>query len=236
MRKFKVVTRITNYIWAESPDDAKRYHEELIAKGKITLEKDGQTAVKHSRALGVQFIEAPEDISKSRDPVEKPRPLDWIEIKHDGMSLIALVTKLSKRRVYYYEALTQSQRSIERDAWAKWASQHIVHPSYEEALPPFIISEAVREHKNRGLITEKGGTPESAIILTVLEKYGYEPDDYEIQNGYWAETLLEREITKYIMENASEPGEGGASGGSEEGDEWDISFGDDVPTLDELQH
>ncbi len=204
--------------------------------GKVTLEKDGQTVVKYSRALGVQFIEAPEDISKSRDPIEKPRPLDWIEIKHDGMSLIALVTKLSKRRVYYYEALTQSQRSIEREAWGKWASQHVIHPSYSEELPPFIISEAVREHKSRGLITDKGGTPDSAIILSVLEKYGYEPDDYELQNGYWAETLLDREITKYIMENS----EGGVDAVDEkkkaEEDEWDISFGDDVPTLDELQN
>ncbi len=230
MRKFKVVTRITNYIWAESPDDAKKFHEDLVARGKITLEKDGQTVVKYSRALGVQFIEAPEDISRSRNPIEKPRPLDWIEIRHDGMSLIALVTKLSKRRVYYYEALTQSQRSIEREAWEKWASQHIIHPSYEEQLPPFIVSEAVREHKNRGLITERGGTPESAIILSVLEKYGYEPDDYELQTGYWAENILEREVTKYIMANAKD-GDGGKAA---EADEWDISFGEDVPTLDEL--
>jgi len=231
MRKFKVVTRITNYIWAESPEDSRKFHEDLINKGKVTLQKDGETTVKFSRALGVQFLEAPEDISKSRDPIEKPRPLDWLEIEQDGMSLIALVTKLSKRRVYYYEALTQTQRSIDRDAWAKWAGSHKVHPSYQEKLPPFIIHECIRIHREKGLISDNGGTPDSSVILATLEKYGYEPDDYELQNGYWAENILDRELNTYILENSSKSGE---SGGGDEIDEWDIQLGDDLPTLDEL--
>lgn len=231
MRKFKVVTRITNYIWAESPEDARRFHEDLINKGKVTLQKDGETTVKFSRALGVQFLEAPEDISRSRDPIEKPRPLDWLEIEQDGMSLIALVTKLSKRRVYYYEALTQTQRSIDRDAWAKWAGSHKVHPSYQEKLPPFIIHECVRVHREKGLISDHGGTPDSSVILATLEKYGYEPDDYELQNGYWAENILDKELNNYILETSSKAG---PRTGDEEIDEWDIQLGDDLPTLDEL--
>ncbi|WP_309387437.1 hypothetical protein [Cerasicoccus frondis] len=231
MRKFKVVTRITNYVWAESPEDARKFHEDLIRKGKVTLEKDGETTVKFSRALGVQFLEAPEDISKSRDPIEKPRPLDWLEIEQDGMSLIALVTKLSKRRVYYYEALTQTQRSIDRDAWAKWAGSHKVHPSYQEKLPPFIIHECVRIHREKGLISDHGGTPDSSVILATLEKYGYEPDDYELQNGYWAENILDKELNNYILETSSKAG---PAAPGDEVDEWDIQLGDDLPTLDEL--
>lgn len=229
-RKFKVTTRIVSYIWAESPEDAEKFQQELIRKGQLSIEKNGETLVKYSRALGVPFLEAPEDISKTRDPIEKPRPLDWIEISHDGMSMVALVTKLSKRRIYYYEALTQSHRSIDRDAWARWAANHKVHPSYEETLPPFIISEAIREHEEKNLIGP-GGQPESSIILKVLEKYGYEPTDYELRNGYWAENVLEKAISEYIINKTKDAG-----GGKQEEvvDEWDIQLASDVPTLDEL--
>ncbi len=235
MRKFKVSTRITSYIWAESPEDACKYHLELLRKEKLTLAKNGVTVTKISRALGVPFLEAPEDISKTRDPIIKPRPLDWIEIAQDGMCVVALVTRLSKRKVYYYEALTQSHRSIDREAWGRWAKKHKIHPAYEEALPPFIIHEAIREHENRGLITASGGTPESSIILAVLEKYGYEPDDYELQNGFWAENLLDREITRYLIENDRSGESAAATNGSSDAvDEWDIQLGSDVPTIDDL--
>lgn len=234
MRKFKVSTRITSYIWADSPEDAQRYHEELMQKEKITLAKNGVTETKFSRALGVPFLEAPEDISKTRDPVDNPRPRDWIEIAQDGMCVVALVTRLSKRKVYYFEALTQSHRSIDRIAWARWAKQHKIHPSYEEQLPPFILMEAIREHENRGLISSRGGTPESSVILAVLEKYGYEPDDYELQNGYWAENLLDREITRHILANSEQAGSGSDGNSGEAVDDWDIQFGSEVPTLDDL--
>ncbi len=230
-RKFKVTTRIVSYVWAESPEDAEKFQQQLIRKDQLSIEKNGETIVKYSRALGVPFLEAPEDISKTRNPIEKPRPLDWIEISHDGMSMVALVTKLSKRRIYYYEALTQSHRSIDRDAWARWASNHKVHPSYEETLPPFIVNEAIREHEEKNLIGQ-GGQPESAIILRVLEKYGYEPTDYELRNGYWAENAMERAITEYIINKAPKGGDDGQKAAIV--DEWDIQLASDVPTLDEL--
>ncbi len=235
MRKYKVVTQLTTYVWAESPEDAQKFHDERVRRGQITLERDAKTDTGLSRALGVKFLEAPEDISCTRDPIEKPRPRDWIEISQDGMSLVALVTKLSKRRVYYYEALTKTERSIDRDKWARWAVQHTIHPSYEQQLPTFIFHECLRVHREKGLITDSGGTPDSSFILSVLEKYGYEPDDYEIQNGYWAENLLDRELTKHILENSEQgqaaPGEAQPASS----DPWDISLGDDLPTLDEFK-
>lgn len=237
MRKYKVVTQLTSYVWAESPEDAAKYHEERIHRGQLSLEKDAKTDTGITRALGVKFLEAPEDISCTRNPIENPRPRDWLEISQDGMSLVALVTKLSKRRIYYYEALTKTERSIDRDKWARWAQSHEIHPCYEKKLPPFIIHEAFRIHKEKGLISDTGGTPDSSVILSVLEKYGYEPDDFEMQHGYWAENLLDKEITARIMENSNKAAAEAAASGVQaapSNDPWDISLGDDLPTLDDF--
>lgn len=237
MRKYKVATQLTSYIWADSPEDAAKFHDERIRRNEISLEKDAKTETRFSRALGVKFIEAPEDISCTRNPVEKPRPRDWLEIAQDGMSLVALVTKTSKRRVYYLEALTKSERSIDRDKWASWAKNHEIHPSYEQKLPPFIIHECIRIHEEKGLIGATGGTPDSSVILEVLEKYGYEPDDYELQHGYWAENYLDRELTRHIMElsAAAAPKDGEGQPAAASSDPWDISLGDELPTLDDFQ-
>jgi len=232
MKKFKVITRITQYISAESREDAEKFQESLIRQGKLSLEKDGKTVVLMSRSSDVNYLQAPEDISKTRDPIEQPRTLDWIEISQDGMSMIALVTKLSKRRVYYFEALTRSYRSMEKDAWRKWVENHTIHPSYEHSIPPFIISEAIREHEERGLLAGMSSSPDSGIILKVLEKYGYEPTDYELQNGYWAENEMTRAISQHILDNSSDvdaPNDGLGTI-----DDFDIAISDDLPTIDEV--
>lgn len=232
MKKFKVITRITQYISAESREDAEKYQEALVHEGKLSLEKDGKTVVLMSRAADVEYLQAPEDISKTRNPVEQPRALDWIEISQDGMSMIALVTKLSKRRIYYFEALTKSYRSIEKEAWSKWVENHTIHPSYEQTIPPFIVGEAIREHEERGLLTGMASSPDSSIILKVLEKYGYEPSDYELQNGYWAENEMTRAISQHIMENSeNEPTPDDGLGTI---DDFDIAISDDLPTIDEV--
>jgi len=235
MRKYKVVTQLTSYVWADSPEDAAKFHDERIRREELSLEKHAKQETRLSRALGVKFLEAPEDISCTRDPVEKPRPRDWIEISQDGMSLVALVTKLSKRKVYYFEALTGTERSIDRDKWAKWASRHQIHPSYEEALPSFIFNECLRVHQEKGLITESGGTPDSSVILEVLEKYGYEPDDYELRNGYWAENYLDRKLTQHIMSHSVDSSGHDSGELQSSSDPWDISLGDDIPTLDDFR-
>lgn len=232
MKKFKVITRITQYISAESKEDAEKFQESLIRDGKLSLEKDGKTVVLMSRLSDVDYLPAPEDISKTRDPIEQPRTLDWVEISQDGMSMVALVTKLSKRRVYYFEALTRSYRSIEKDAWKPWVEHHIIHPSYEHSLPPFILSEGIREHEELGLLASAVSSPDSSIILKVLEKYGYEPTDHELQNGYWAENEMTRAISQHILDNASDiaaPDDGLGTL-----DDFNIAISDNLPTIDEV--
>ena len=233
MRKYKVSTEIVTYIWAESAEDAAKYQSELIRQEQLTLAKDGQQNVRFSRALGVKFLEAPEDISCTRSPIEKPRPQDWLEISQDGLSTVALVRRMSKRRVYYYEAVTGTERSISREAWARWASNYTLHPSYERLLPPFIVAEAIRRHEDKGLLNGTSATPESSIILAVLEKYGYEPTDWELRNGYWAENAIEKSIAQHILEktpDAAAP----AGGGDSEATWGDIQFSSNLPTIDDL--
>ena len=234
MRKYKVSTEIVTYIWAESAEDAAKYQSELIEQEQLTLGKDAQQTVRFSRALGVKFLEAPEDISCTRNPVEAPRPLDWLEISQDGLSTVALVKRMSKRRVYYYEAVTGTERSISREAWSRWAANYTLHPSYEKILPPFIAAEAIRLHEEKGLLQGTSATPESSIILAVLEKYGYEPSDWELRNGYWAENFVEKAIAQYILEKTPAAGQPANAGGNSEAEWGDIQFSSNLPTIDDL--
>ncbi|MBC2596269.1 hypothetical protein H5P28_18525 [Ruficoccus amylovorans] len=234
MRKYKVSTEIVTYIWAESPEDAAKYQSELITQEQLTLTRDAQQSVRFSRALGVKFLEAPEDISGTRSPVENPRPLDWLEISQDGLSTVALVRRMSKRRVYYYEAVTGTERSISREAWSRWASNYTLHPRYERVLPPFIAAEAIRLHEDKGLLNGTSATPESSIILAVLEKYGYEPSDWELRNGYWAENAVEKAIAQYILDKT--PATAGPSSSTDSEESWgDIQFSSNLPTIDDLE-
>jgi len=204
MRRFRVVTRITQFIEAESAEDASKYVDELIKHGELTLDKDGETIVRFSRKDDVVYKEAPEDISKTRSPIEKPRPQDWVEIEEHGMKTIALVTRLSKRRIYFLDGLTKLERSLDKDQWMVWAKQHRVHARYEHVLPPFIIGEAMQTHRDKGLLGEGLAQTDSSIILAVLEKYGYTPNDYEMKNGYWAENEMEKAISMHILQKAED--------------------------------
>lgn len=232
MRKFKVSTEIVTYIWAESPQDASKHQSNLIQQEQLTLGKDAQQTVKYSRALGVKFIEAPEDISCTRNPAEKPRALDWLEISQDGLSTVALVKRMSKRRIYYYEAVTGTERSISREAWGRWSANHTIHPSYEHTLPPFILAEVIRLHEQKGLLSGANATPESSVILAVLEKYGYEPTDWELRNGYWAENEMEKAVSKHIIDNSPDGSQSPSGDGG--GGDFDVQFSSDLPTIDEL--
>lgn len=239
MRKFKVVTAVTSYIWAESREDARKFQEILIDQGRIGWKK-ARTKALFTRYMGPDYYEAPEDISETRDPVQNPRTQDWLEIAHEGNSMVALVTKITKRRIYYYEATTKQSRSISREGWKKWAKNHIVHPSYKHTMPRFIIDEAIEAHRDKGIFNSTTATPESSIILNTLERYGYTPNDWEIEHGYWAERELEKAVGDYIMEIAPSAddlmGMGGEVDmfGSPTGDAWDIAMSDDIPTLDQL--
>lgn len=233
MSKFKVVTRIVQYIEADSREDAERYQLELVKQGKLTLERDAETTARISRIRDTEYLQAPEDISQTRDPVEQPRPQDWVEIEQFGMSTVALVNRLSKRRIYYIDGLTKEERSLHRDDWATLVRGQKIHPRYEKTLPPFLIGEAITEHDKKGLLKGVAAQPESSVLLAVLERFGYIPDDYEITHGYWAENELDRKVSEYILERSPKP-EKKADDADDEEFVMDIFGSDDDLTLGSL--
>lgn len=233
-RKYKVTTSIVQYMWASSREDALKFQEELIAKGKLTVAKHGETEAKYCFSGGKDFLEAPEDISRSRDPISEPRRGDWLEIAHGEVKACALVRRLTRRKIYYYEALSRTERSVDRERWQHWASQHTIHPSYDGIVPPFIVDEAISSHEERGMLSGFNATPDSSLILEILDKYGYVPDDYEVENGYWAELYIDRAISEQILTNQAAPSKGGSSGDSEFGD-FSIGFSEELPTIDDFE-
>lgn len=236
-RKYRVTTSITTYMWAFSRDDAEKFQEDLFRKEQIDIFSQGNTEVKFCFKGGKNFMRAPEDISRTRDPINEPRRGDWLEISNEEVKACALVRRLTRRRVYYYEALSRTERSVDRDRWKIWAQQHIVHPSYDGIVPPFIVEEVIESHEERGLLSGMSATPDSSLILEILDKYGYIPDDYEIENGYWAETYIDRALSERILQN--QDAEIREAGSKNEGDAFNdftaIGFSEELPTLDDLE-
>ncbi|ADE54079.1 hypothetical protein [Coraliomargarita akajimensis] len=233
-RKYKVSTTITQYMWASSREDAIKYQEELLLKGKLTVQRDGVTDCKFCFTGGKDFIEAPEDISQTRDPIKEPRRGDWLEIAHGDVKACALVRRLTRRKIYYYEALSRTERSVDRERWQQWASQHTIHPAYDGVVPPFIVDEVVQAHEERGMLKGFNATPDSSLILEILDKYGYVPDDYEVENGYWAELYIDRAISEQILSNQQAPSKTGTGGDQEFGD-FSIGFSEELPTIDDFE-
>jgi hypothetical protein len=234
-RKYKVETVVTQYMWAESRADAAKFMDELIRKGRLRLDRDGQTEVKFCFTGGDNFVEAPEDISETRNPVEQPRPLDWIEIDHGGDITVALLTKLSRRKAYYFVSSTREERSIDIERWQIWGRQHTIHPSYEKKLPPFIIDEAVREHEARGLLSGMNATPDSSLILEILDSYGYRPDDYEVENGYWAESVLDQALSERILSDVQAPEHTFQDEDGQRLKDFSVAFSQELPSFDDLE-
>lgn len=241
MKRFRVIYRISQYITADSTEAAEKFMHELLERGRIDLRRDGETVVRVSRVMDADYLPAPEDITGKRNPAQDPRPLDWVEVREDGMATYALVTRLTKRRVYFYDALARDFRSKEFPEWTAWAKkQYKIHPAYKKELPPFVIAETVREHEAKGLLRGISASPDSSIILNVLEKYGYVPSSYEMENGYWAEVALERAIAQAILDrmNATPAPYGGKGTKVFDDDEpldFDIPLRKDLPTIDDLR-
>lgn len=233
-RKFKVTTSITQYMWASSRSDAEKFQEELIKKGKLDVIRHGETEVKYCFAGGKNFVEAPEDISQTRDPIQEPRRGDWLEIEHGDVKACALVRRLTRRKVYYYEALSKTERSVDRDRWVQWASQHYIHPSYDGIVPQFIVEEAISSHEERGMLSGFSATPDSSLILEILDKYGYVPDDYEVENGYWAEIYIDNAISEKILSSQAEPAQRTGTDGDQEFGDFSVGFSEELPTMDEF--
>lgn len=235
-RKYKVTTSITQYMWAASRADAEKYQEELLHKGKLDVFRHGETDVRFCFTGGGEFVEAPEDISKTRDPITEPRRGDWLEVGHGDLKTYALVRRLTRRKVYYYEGHSKTERSVDRERWEHWASQHCVHPSYDGIVPPFIVEEAVQAHEDRGLISGLAATPDSSLILEILDKYDYVPDDYDLENGYWAEVYIDRVISEKILSASGNKSSlaTGTDGDLESGD-FSVGFSEELPTIDEFE-
>lgn len=235
-RKFKVTTSITQYMWASSRDDAGKFQEELILKGKLDLTRHGKTDVKFCFTGGKDFIEAPEDISQTRDPLAEPRRGDWLEIEHGDIRAYALIRRLSRRKIYYFEALSKTERSVDRERWERWAKQHTVHASYDGIVPPFIVDEVVDAHEERGMLKGFNATPDSSLILEILDKYGYVADDYEVENGYWAEVYIDRAISEKILASQAEPSmRTGTNDGVDEFGDFSVGFSEELPTIDDFE-
>ena len=236
-RKYKVTTSITSYMWAFSRDDAEKFQEELLRKKKINISSQGSTEAKLCFRGGKNFIQAPEDISKTRDPITEPRRGDWLEISNDEVKACAIVRRLTRRKVYYYEALSRTERSIDRERWKLWAQQHTIHPSYDEIVPPFIVEETIASHDERGLLTGMNATPDSSLILEILDAYGYVPDDYEIENGYWAELYIDRALSERILRNQEKKSTKVRLKDEDEifNDFNAIGFSEELPTIDDLE-
>lgn len=234
-RKFKVTTTVTQYMWASSKNDASKFQEELIRKGHLNIMRDGETEVKYCFSGGRDFVEVPEDISKTRDPIAEPRRGDWLEISQEGSKVYALIRRLSRRKVYYYEALSRVERSVDKEIWQRWAVQYVIHPSYDGVVPPFIVDEVIHAHEDRGMLSGFNATPDSSLILEILDKYGYVPDDYEIENGYWAELYIDRALSEKILEGQQGPGENSAGENDQELGDFAVGFSEQLPTLDDFE-
>lgn len=234
-RKYKVATTITQFMWASSRSDAEKYQEELIKKGKLDVLRHGVTDVKFCFTGGDNFIEAPEDISKSRNPAEEPRRGDWLEIEHDNMKICALVRRLTRRKIYYYEGLSRTERSVDHDKWKRWAELYEIHPSYDGIVPPFVVDEAIKAHEDRGMLSGMNATPDSSLILEILDDHGYVPDDYEVENGYWAEIYIDRAISEKILSQQAEPSAAtGTYDADPENGDFSVGFSEELPTVDDL--
>lgn len=222
-------------MWAYSRADAQQFQEDMLRKGQIDILSQGQSDVKLCFRSNKDFIQAPEDISRTRDPIEEPRHGDWLEIERGNSKACAIVRRLSGRRVYYYEALSQTERSVDKERWKLWAQEHIVHPSYDGIVPPFIVEEIVNSHEKRGLLSGFNATPDSSLTLEILAEYGYFPDEYEVENGYWAELYVDKALSERILQNQDNNPSKSETGGDPESGDFSIGFSEDLPTLDDLE-
>lgn len=235
MRKFRVTSTITKYYWADSREDASNFHDELVRQGRFSLESDGKTASFFCFNALEEMIEVPEDFSKTRDPREKLRPGDWLEVGGEASDVCAIVRRVTRNRVYYTEAASLANLSVTIEQWRRWAGLFPIHPRYEETLPRVIVRRIIDEHRERGLLSGMSAGGDSGLILGILHDYGYIPTDWEMENGFWAERLMEElidaEIQREAESNAQRPvavnGDAPESGG--------VSFSSSIPTIDDFK-
>lgn len=232
MRKYRVTTAITKYYWADSREDAANFQEDLIRKGRLRMEESATTNSFFCFNALEDLVEVPEDFSKTRDPREKLRPGDWLEVGGTSSSVSAIVKKVTRNRVYYLEASSMANLSVTVEQWNKWASLFPLHPSYEETLPALIVERVITAHRDRGLLSGMSAGGDSGLILDLLHDYGYIPSEWEVENGYWAERVLEEAIDEEIQKDADRSAVEISNG---ERDSGGVSFSSAIPTIDDFK-
>lgn len=236
MRKFRVTTSVTKYYWADSREDAANFHDEQIRRGQISIESDGKTNSYFCFNALEKMIEVPEDFSKTRNPLEKLRPGDWLEVGGESSSVSAIVRKVTRNRVHYLEASSMTHLSVSMEQWQRWARLFPLHPSYEEILPRPVVRRVIEAHRERGLLSGLSAGGDSNLILDILHDYGYIPSDWELENGFWAERVLEEAIDEEIQKEAEAnavPSSPRAEGSAPDSD--GVSFSSSIPTIDDFK-
>ena len=80
-------------------------------------------------------------------------------------------------------------------------------------------------------------TPDSSLILEILDKYGFVPDDYEVENGYWAELYIDKAISEKILASQDAPStKTGTNDGVDEFGDFSIGFSEELPTIDDFEN
>lgn len=234
MRKFRVTTSVTKFYWAASREDASNYHDELIRQDRLSLREDGKTTSFYCFNALEEMIEVPEDFSKTRDPREKLRPGDWLEVGGETSDVCAIVRRVTRNRVYYTEASSLANLSVTIEQWQRWANLFPLHPRYEETLPRVIMNRIIEEHRQRGLLSGMSAGGDSGLILELLHDYGYIPTDWEMENGYWAERVME-ELIDAEIQRESESGVLRDPAREEEPNGDGVSFSSSIPTIDDFK-
>jgi hypothetical protein len=98
------------------------------------------------------------------------------------------------------------------------------------------VDEAVKAHEDRGMLNGFNATPDSSLILEILDKYGYVADDYEVENGYWAEIYIDRAISEKILSSQQEPSLRTGTDSDQEFGDFSVGFSEELPTMDEFDH
>ncbi len=235
MRKFRVTTAVTKYYWADSREDASNFHDELIRRGQLRIEEDGQTESFFCFNAREQMIEVPEDFSKTRDPRERLRPGDWLEVGGPASDVIAIVRRVTRNRVYYLETSGMSLLAVTIEQWDRWAAQFPIHASYEEVLPWPVTNRVIEAHREKGLLSGLSAGGDSNLILDILHDYGYIPSDWELENGFWAERVLEEAIDMEIQKQAEEETADSLVRDEVPADSSGVSFSASIPTIDDFK-
>jgi len=235
MRKFRVTTSVTKFYWADTRQDAANFHDERIRRGQLNLEDDGKTESFFCFNALEKMIEVPEDFSKTRDPREKLRPGDWLEVGGEHSSVSAIVRRVTRNRVHYLEASSLNQLSVSLDQWNRWAKLFPLHASYEEVLPTPIVTRVIKAHRDRGLLSGLSAGGDSNLILDILHDYGYIPSDWELENGFWAERVLEEAIDQEIQKESEKDVVPETASDDAPVESGGVSFSSSIPTIDDFK-